>query len=179
MGEELALIHQRCGTRLLLERDRAAALEHYLAARALGLDAEGLGFGATLLADEAVAWIDRGIGQREAGDLAAARASFEEALRLDPASLEAQNHLGVARFELGDPRGAAELAGDELLPEPVHLNLARAWDLAGEPARARRALAAYLEREPDGAWSEATRRRLAELDASRTDPRTGDPGGER
>ena len=174
LDDTLALLYQRRATGLLIEGDREAALEHYLAARAAGLNDEGLGFGATLLRERAVEWIDRGIARVEAGEFEPARECFRTALHHDPASVEARNHLGVASFQLGDYRAAAE-AWDEVLalaereglalPDPVHLDLARAWRLADEPGRARAALSVYLDREPEGEWSGETRRLLELLEA--------------
>ena len=51
------------------------------------------------------------------------------------------------------------------LPDPVHLDLARAWRLADEPGRAHAALSVYLDREPQGEWSGETRRLLELLEA--------------
>lgn len=174
VGETRALLQQRYATKLLLENDRAGAVASYLAARELGLDDTALGFGADVLRDEANTRIDAGVARFEAGDLEGARSLFEEALRYDPDNLEAENHLGVCRFRAEDYRGAAEVWGKVLssateqgieLPDPVHLNLARAWRLAGEPAEARRVLSTYLDREPEGVWSEETREMLAALEA--------------
>jgi len=50
------------------------------------------------------------------------------------------------------------------LPEPVHLNLARAWHLAGETEKAREVLSNYLDREPEGRWAEDTRGLLFRLE---------------
>ena len=172
VGETIATLHQRLATRLLVERDRAGAVEHYRAAREAGLGDEGLGFGVTLLAEEARAAIERGIARFEADDFGPAAAEFARALELAPEDLAARNHLAAVRFRQADYRAAAAgweevLARSDVieLPEPVHLNLARAWRLAGEPARARAVVDAYLDREPEGKWAEETRAVLAALEA--------------
>ncbi len=168
-----AALHQKLATRLLLERRRPEAIEHVLAARSLGLDDEGLGFGATLLAEEGNAAIERGIAAFEAGDLVRAEDEFRGALRLDPGALEARNHLGIVRFRREDYAGAAELWEKVLesarersieLPEPVHLNLARALRLLGQVDRARGRLEEYLGRAPGGEFAEETRDLLRRLE---------------
>ena len=53
------------------------------------------------------------------------------------------------------------------LPDPVHLNLARAWLAAGDDERALGVLSEYLDREPEGEWSEETRAFLTALEADR------------
>lgn len=176
-GETPAILHQRCATRCLLERDRARAIQHYRAARALGMDDEGLGFGAELLAEERALALELGLAAAEAQDWPAAEREFARALELAPGDLEAENHLGVARFQQADYRGAAEawehvlanaaggVKGDVELPDPVPLNLARAWRLAGEHDRARGVLSALLDREPGGRWSESARELLLMLEA--------------
>jgi len=173
-GETPALLHQRCATRLLLEHERAGAVEHYLQARALGLDDEGLGFGSAVLLEEARLARERGSADIEAEDWAAAEREFARAMELDPRDFVAENHLAVARFQRGDYRAAAEgwervlvraSAEELLLPDPVALNLARAWRLAGERERARGALAGYLDREPEGEWSASARELLEVLEA--------------
>jgi len=169
LGATRALLHRQAATACLLTKDRDEAVEHYLAARALGLDEEGLGFGATILGQEAEKAVDRGIAAYEDGRLEPARQEFERALELDPQSMAAQNHLGVVLFRLADHEGAARawsiVLGDAArtgitLPEPVHLNLAKAWKLAGDLDKARAVLSNYLDREPEGRWAEETRELL-------------------
>jgi len=175
-----ALLHQKLATRLLLQGERDRAADHYVEARGLGLDDEGLGFGVEVLRAKSEEWIDAGIRAFEEARLAPAADAFEKALRLSPESLEARNHLGVVRFRLEDHRGAA-LAWQRVLeqarrdrvelPDPVHMNLARAWRLAGERERAREVLSSYLDDEPAGAWAEATREMLAQLELEELRPR--------
>ena len=168
-----ALLHQKLATRHLLEGDRDAAVVQYAEARALGLDDEGLGFGVEVLREKTHAWIDAGIDAFDKGRYELAAESFEEALRLSPKDLEARNHLGVVRFQLEDYAGAARAwervlrqasRASEPLPDPVHLNLARAWRLANEPAKARTVLSDYLDTNPEGTWAEATRELLELLE---------------
>ena len=154
--------------------DRETAVRHYVAARELGLDDEGLGFGAQVLAEEEHAALERGIDAAEREDWEAAEREFVRAHELVPADLEAENHLAVARFQRGDYRAAAESwqavltrsqAQKVALPDPVPLNLAKAWRLAGEPDRARATVNELLDREPQGPWSEPARELLAVLEA--------------
>lgn len=164
----------RGAAKALVDRDRAKAAERYVRARTLGATEDELGFGRTLLADEARACADEGLDLYEAGELAGARAKFEAALRLDPQSIEAENHLAVVLFKQGDHAAAAgrwqrvlELsrARGVALPEPVHLNLARALHQAGRAEGIRAVLEDYLAREPEGAWADATREMLARVAA--------------
>jgi len=173
-GETSAILHQRCATRWLLEHDRGRAIEHYLAARALGMDDRGLGFGVALLAEESRLALERGLAAAEARDWAEAQVEFARALELAPGDLEAENHLAVALFQNADYRGAAEswervlaraVEADLVLPDPVPLNLAKAWRLAGEGARARRVLSDLLDRDPSGEWSAPARELLLVLEA--------------
>ncbi|MCZ6597131.1 MAG: tetratricopeptide repeat protein [Planctomycetota bacterium] len=172
-GDTRALLHKSAGTAELLVGNRAQAVEHFRRARELGMDEAGLGFGATLLSEEVGRRVEAGIAAYEAGDLPAARAAFEGALELDAKNHEARNHLGVVCFRAEDYAAAAACwrevldaaaAGAVDLPEPVHINLSRALDLAGKKSAALAVLDAYLEREPEGEWAPLTveaRRRLA------------------
>lgn len=173
-GDTPAILHQRCATRCLLEHDRARAVEHYLAARRLGLADSGLGFGSEILVEEARAALERGSLAAERADWPQAGREFARALELAPEDLEAENHLGVARFQEQDYRGAAMAwervllraeRRERTLPDPVALNLAKAWRLAGEPARARGVLSELLDRDPEGQWSEGARELLLVLEA--------------
>lgn len=170
--ERRALLHKKAATAALLASDRARAAEHFRRARALGLDDEGLGFGVTVLAQAAEAAVDRGYAALEEERLPEAEAAFEEALASDPTSPEARRFLGAARFRAGRYAEAAgvwqalvdDAARERLeLPEPVHLDVARAWKLAGAPERARAALQAYLAGAPDGPWAADTRAMLERL----------------
>jgi tetratricopeptide (TPR) repeat protein len=174
LGPRLALLHQRCATFRLLERDRDGAVEHYLAARGLGLDDEELGFGAEVLAEERRAALGRGRAAFDARDWGSAEREFARALELQPGDPESENHLAAARFARADFRGAAEGWERALvrarergvaLADPIPLDLARAWRLAGERERAREVLAGYLDREPEGPWSGEARELLLALEA--------------
>ena len=169
-GDTRALLHHRAATLQLGWGKRDLAVEHYLAARELGLDDEGLGFGVTLLENEAIRRIDRGIAAYELGELEEARLDFEEALRLDPASTEAKNHLGVVLFRATDYAAAARLWGEvwsavkaEEEPEPVPLNLARALVLAGRQEEARGVLEEALALHPESDWVGEVRQMLERM----------------
>ncbi len=172
-GDTRALLHQKLGTRLLLQGQRDKAAEHYVRARALGLDDEGLGFGADVLATKAFEWIDTGIAAFDEQRYDLATDAFKEALVLSPKNLEARNHLGVAYFRAEDYSRAArawatvlkQAKHDEItLPDPVHLNLARAWRLAEKHDKARKVLSDYLDGTPEGTWVDATRELLEHLE---------------
>ncbi|HEX6884745.1 MAG TPA: hypothetical protein VF530_15325 [Planctomycetota bacterium] len=169
-----ATLHQRCATRLLLERARARAVEHYLAARRLGLSDEELGFGADVLREEGHAALARA-GEADArGDWPAALAALAEARERLGDDAQLENHLALVRFRQGEYRAAAEgweralalarARGQELL-DPVPLDLAKAWRLAGEPEKAYAVLAELLDAAPDGPWSEDARELLLVLEA--------------
>jgi tetratricopeptide (TPR) repeat protein len=165
-------LHQRAATYELFHKNRTAALDHYRQARELGLDDAGLGFGATLLAEEADLSIAHGIEAYADGDLAAAKRAFADALEVDTGNLEARNHLAVVLFREQDYAGAADLwaavleralEGGIELPEPVELNLARAQKLAGRDAAARGTVEGFLERAPEGEWAVEAREMLRRL----------------
>lgn len=178
--EMRALCHQRAATALLLtvqdedlEPRRARALEHYLAARALGMQDDALGHGLTLLADAASAELDRGLAHYEKEELVLARERFERALVLDPPSAEAHHMLATVLFRQSEFVPAADhwraaidsaAARGETLPDPLHLNLARAERMAGNLDAARAALARYLDDHPEGSWLTETREMLAVLE---------------
>jgi tetratricopeptide (TPR) repeat protein len=173
---ELASLHKKAGIALLLVHDRTKALDHFATARDLGLSPEELGSGARLLEEEAQALCERGVSAYEKGDRATAETLFRAALRCDPASLAARNHLAVVLFQ--DKRCAEavllwrgvllDAQADSIeLPEPVHLNLANAQICAGDTAGARATLAQYLELQPEGEWAARTRTMIAALDEKR------------
>jgi Tfp pilus assembly protein PilF len=171
----LSWVELRGATAALLAHDRPLAIERYLRARELGVPPSELGFGQNVLAEEASQHVEQGLDAYDKADLSAARDAFSEALRLDPASLEAHNHLAVVLFKQNEFSAAAEhwtrvlQLARELkipLPEPTHLNLARALYKAGRAGEVRALLTDYLRREPEGAWAEQTRDMLARLDAA-------------
>jgi len=168
----LALLSQRGATAALLERDRPMALRRYLRARELGLSDEELGFGATVLAEEAHRRVGEGLAAREAGDPERAGEAFARALELDPHSLETESLLALVLFERGEFDGAAQHWRSVLdaareraleLEEPVHLHLARALHRLGRDGEVRAVLEDYLAREPEGEWAGATREMLGKL----------------
>jgi tetratricopeptide (TPR) repeat protein len=166
LGAELASMHKKAAMAALLEHDRPRALEHFELARAQGLSDAELGTGARLLLEEASSRIDRGVAAYEKGDLYTAETLFRSALRCDPTSLAARNHLAVVLY--GDKRCAeaatlwqgviTDARAESIeLPEPVHLNLAGAQRCAGDLPGACATLAEYLRLEPQGEWAERTR----------------------
>lgn len=171
LGAELALLHKKAGIAALLERDRERAIGHFSAARKLGLTDEELSTGARVLSEESGARVEKGIEAYKAGDLDAARALFTAALELDPDQVAAKNHLAVVEFKRGNLSAAvvlwravletSEKEGLEL-PEPVHVNLAKALALSGDVEEARALLEDYLRKNPDGRFTSETR---AALDA--------------
>jgi len=174
---ELALLHKKAGIAALLEHDRERALRHFVSARKLGLTDAELATGARLLGEEAAAKVGLGVEAYKAGDLAAAKARSKEALELEPDGIQAQNLLAVVLFKESDYAGAIALwrvvletaqKEDLALPEPVHLNLARAQELSGDAAAARTTLEAYLARDPSGPWVADTRAALALLPPKKT-----------
>ncbi len=171
---ELALLHKRAGFARLMAQDRAGAIEQFLEARALGLSDEELSSAADILLEESRARLDAGTAAYAQKDLAAAETAFRAALDLDPLCIPAKNHLAVVRFQRGDPTEAARLwrgvldearAAGIRLPEPVHVNLAKAEVLRGERAAARAVLSDYLRDEPEGEWTGMTRALLAQIES--------------
>lgn len=170
---ELALTCKRAGMADLLRRRSESALEHFRRARELGLADEELGTGASLLDEAAERCIEQGIEAYAEDELARARERFERALALCPGSLSARNHLGVVLFRQREYDAAAAAWSRVLegaaregfeLPEPVHLNLARALHRAGRLDEARAAVEGYLEREPQGRWAEESRELLGYME---------------
>jgi len=97
--------------------------------------------------------IDRGIDYAEDGDLEAAIAEFEEAIALNPESVNAHGNLGIAcvqleRFEEGI---AAYQEALKLDPEhaDLHYNLGLAYRKAGRPDDAVTAYERAVELAPD------------------------------
>ena len=86
----------------------------------------------------------------------------------------------MARFQLGDYRAAAEAwssvwstaqSAGIALPDPVPLNLAKAWRLAWERQLARSTLDELLDGDPEGPWSGEARELLFQLEAEELAPR--------
>jgi tetratricopeptide (TPR) repeat protein len=174
LGSELALRHKNAGIAALLEHDRARAIGHFATARKLGLTDAELSTGARLLGEESLARVDQGVAAYARGDAVAAEKLFREALDLDPDSIQARNHLAVVLFKATRYAEAARLWETVLataiaekieLPEPVHVNLAKALAQAGDGAGARRVLEDYLRREPQGEWVGPTKDLLERIPA--------------
>lgn len=170
----LAMLSTRGATAALLESKRELAVARYLRARELGATDEELGFGAHVLSEEFESALRAGFVAYEAGEFGAAARRFEAALVVDPRSIEARNHLGVACFKLGEFERAAQawravLAAAERealeLPEPVHLNLARALYQLDRRDELRTLLVEWLEAHESSEHADATREMLARLEA--------------
>ncbi|MBI1382787.1 MAG: hypothetical protein GC161_17070 [Planctomycetaceae bacterium] len=109
------------------------------------------------------------------GELGTAQGALERALTLDPERLEALDLLGSVHLRAGRAREAAlaweavwarlDAQGDPP-PYPVHLNAARAWEMAERVDLAAELLRRELARDPKSEWAETTRVRLAELAAA-------------
>ncbi|MFT5289403.1 MAG: tetratricopeptide (TPR) repeat protein [Planctomycetota bacterium] len=175
LGLKRALLNQQAATAALVLSNRDAAVSHYLAARAQGLPDRELGFGVNVLQEESRAATERGIVHYQGTQLNEALIAFERALELDPNNLSARNQLGVVHFRLGDSERAAraweivlkDAARQEItLPEPVHLNLARALYLNGDVEAARSACDHYVFDNPEGEWVTDTRMFLVDLETS-------------
>lgn len=171
LGSELALMNKKAAVAALLGHERPKAIQRFQRARELGLSDEELGTGAQILADEARARTEEGIAAYGRGELDPAEQAFRAALACDPGALAAQNHLAVVLFRREQFAQAAELWRAVLegarkqgveLPEPVHLNLAKALVRAGEREAARSVAQAYLDAHADGRWAAPTRAWLDE-----------------
>ncbi|MBI5435486.1 MAG: tetratricopeptide repeat protein [Planctomycetes bacterium] len=177
VGAELAQSSKTAATAALLEKNRPLALERFLRARELGLGGEALGFGATMLADEAKAKLEVGWKAFDAGDLAGAESAFRDALRFDPSSLDARRALGAALYSREDVEGAAAqwrlvletaCARQLELSEPVYLDLARALHRLQRIDELRQLLEEELAARPDGPGAVEAREMLARLANSPT-----------
>jgi len=169
---ELALLHKKAAFGALLAKNRELALERFQKARALGLTDAELASGAELLAQEGARLAGEGLALYQAEKFDEARATFERALGFDPGEITALNWLATLDFKVRDyPRAAerwravldvARAQGLEL-PEPVHLNLAKALKLAGRTPEALELLSAELARDPEGRWAAPTQALLKAL----------------
>jgi tetratricopeptide (TPR) repeat protein len=172
LRSSLALYYQRAATAALIEERRDLAVERYARARELQLSDTDLGFGLRVLTEASEAELTRGLDAYDKSDLAAAEEAFRKAARYAPRSVEAHNHLGVVLFKRDDFAGAAAEWGTVLreareqkldLPEPVHLNLARALHQAGRVGEIRAVLEGWLAEHPSGEWVAQTQDMLARL----------------
>ncbi|MCK6448684.1 MAG: hypothetical protein L6Q99_20005 [Planctomycetes bacterium] len=174
VGATLAQSSKTAAIAALLAQDRPLALKRFLRARELGLSADALGSGATMLADEAKAELERGWTAFDAQDFPAATSHFKDALRFDPASLDARRALGAALYSSGDADGAAtqwklvletaRARGIELA-EPLVLDLARALHRLQRVEELRQLLETELAARPDGPAAAEAREMLSRLGA--------------
>ena len=171
-GASLQLYFQRGATAALLEHRPEVALERYLRARQLGASDADLGFGVQVLHDAAtkvMAGAETAYAEARYDD---ARHELERSLELEPANLTALNLMGVVCFKLSDFESAERAWTSVLdgaaragvtLPDPVHLNLARALHSQGKSAQIRALLERYLAEQPSGEWVQVTREMLARV----------------
>ncbi|MFT5283896.1 MAG: tetratricopeptide (TPR) repeat protein [Planctomycetota bacterium] len=152
LENELALASWRAGMGELIRGKRSVALELFARARELGMAADDMGTASNLLGQESSACVARGVAAYSSGSYEDAREFFAEAAHFDPNNLAAANHLAVAHARLGMTELAIEgwirvlSVFDESgtrPPEPIHLNLARAFMTQGEVERALRLLEHY------------------------------------
>ena len=115
-----------------------------------------------MLLDAAALALEEGVKAYEGAEFERARERFERAVELDPGSLSARNHLGVVCYQAEDDEAAIQqwsevwslaLAEGLNLPEPVEVNLARAYVRSGALGEAERVLRESLERSPKGPHS--------------------------
>lgn len=169
----LASLCLRAATASLVQPEaRDVAIERYLRARELGLSAEELGFGATVLENEARRRTDLGLAAFEASSFDVAREHLDFARRCTPESVEVLHLSGVVAFKQARFEDAVASWTDVLtfarrdhleLPDPVHLNLARALYKAGRAGEVRAVLERYLSDAPEGEFVAETREMLARL----------------
>ena len=172
LGASLRLCYQKGGTAALLEKRPEIAIQRFIRARQLGASDAELGFGAQVLqraVTTAQAAADKAFEEERFAD---ARAELEALLAIDPQDLAAKNQLGVICYKLRDFDGACtawravlQLAEERQvkLPEPVHLNLARALYADAKFPELRALLEKYLANEPTGEWAAMTREMLERL----------------
>lgn len=170
--DDLARLCQKAGVGALLEKDREQAIERFLRARELGLSETELGFGAKVLEDEAEAAIEAGYDAYDAGLWEQATDRFDRALVFDADSIRAHNGRANCAFrqeqwslaidewswvqETLEERGVA-------MPEPVHVNIAKAMYQAGRVDEIAPILESYLDEHPEGEWIAQTREALDRL----------------
>jgi Tfp pilus assembly protein PilF len=171
-GGELALMYKRAAMAELVLRRRDQAIEFFRLAREAGLTDEELGTGGDILRGAAEQAMKDGVTAFEKGDLETARMRFEHSLRLDDSLLLVHGQLAVVLYRQQEFLPAAThwrrvlddaIEADLVLPEPVHIFMAKALYAADEKLAARTALEAYLEREPEGKWHQSTSALLSEL----------------
>ena len=145
-GEDRDLVLQAMAEVHLLRRDPAAAVELYdrlLESRA----------------DSPKLWNERGVALHQAGRVADAAASYQQAVRADPRYALAHNNLGVAQYHLGRHDAAVDALRDALEAQPRfvkgRLNLALLLVTARHTQHALEAYRQVLAVEPEHpvAWN--------------------------
>ena len=110
------------------------------------------GAAAAKVPHDAVLHYNLGTAQAVQNSLSAARASFEEAVRLDPAYSEARNSLGVVLTRLGDHGAAIEQFRAAVAADPSYEkaigNLSTAYALSGQLVVAIETLESALASNP-------------------------------
>jgi len=175
VGRELADVHMRAAMAARLLSMDDVAIEHYLAARELGLSEEELGSGSDLLYELARAEYEAATTAMLADKFVDASKHFARSIELGPEgplALEARDGLAGARFRLEDYPGAAlawsevqlaERAAGDGAASRTHMNMARARVLSGNYQAARELLEQYLELYPEGEAAAETKDLLARV----------------
>ena len=96
---------------------------------------------------------------------------FAKAVELDPRNALAEFNLGCVFEQVGDPGQAIEHLHRAIDLDPTladaHLNLALAYEKRGHVESSFRHLSLYLRYEPNGAWAEFARSRIARHQSTR------------
>lgn len=167
---------------LKFETSELARKIHAMAARSaeewfkLGMacdsNAESLGEAAQAYrraVDAAPEWVEArinlGTTLYQLGRMEEAREEFEVAIKCQPQNALAEFNLGCVLEQLGQSNHAIQhlLRAIDLAPAlaDAHLNLALAYEKNGHLQKAARHLTLYIRYEPNGAWAEFARARLA------------------
>jgi tetratricopeptide (TPR) repeat protein len=102
---------------------------------------------------------------------------FAKAVELDPQNALAEFNLGCVFEQVGDPGQAIEHLHRAIDLDPTladaHLNLALAYEKRGHTESSFRHLSLYLRYEPNGAWAEFARSRIARHRSTRPSSPSG------